>query len=141
MRINISTLDAFLALAISALSWLLGGFDLLVQSLLLLVFLDIFAGIVHAVYDRRLNSTKLRQGLVRKVGYFVLVALAATVDRVVFQQSPASRTLVCSFLIVSEGLSIIEHLAAMGVPVPEPLRTRLEKLREMAGKDVREEPE
>ena len=118
-----------LAALASLFCWLLGGWDVLAQALVLLIALDVAGGLAQAFYERKLNSSIMRRGLIRKTGYFAAIALAVLVDRALFQAQPAFRTLVLSYLCVNEALSVIEHLAAVGVPLPAQLKRALEKLR------------
>ena len=120
--------SALAALA-SLFCWLLGGWDVLAQALVALIALDVAAGLARAFAEKRLNSSIMRRGLIRKSGYFAAIALAVLVDRALFQSAPAFRTLVLSYLCVNEALSVLEHLAAIGVPLPAQLRRALEKLR------------
>ena len=120
--------SALAALA-SLFCWLLGGWDVLAQALVALMALDVAGGLIQAFYENRLNSSIMRKGLIRKSGYFAAIALAVLVDRALFQAQPAFRTLVLSYLCVNEALSVLEHLAAIGVPLPAQLRRALEKLR------------
>jgi len=120
---------SLLASAGAFLVWLFGGWDALAQALVLLIGLDVLGGLVQAFYERNLNSSIMRKGLIRKTGYFAAIALAVLMDRALFQSAPAFRTLVLSYLCVNEALSVIEHLAAVGVPLPAQLKRALEKLR------------
>jgi len=120
--------SALAALA-SLFCWLLGGWDVLAQALVLVMGLDVLGGLIQAFYEKRLNSSIMRRGLLRKTGYFAAIALAVLIDHALFQAQPAFRTLVLSYLCVNEALSVLEHLAAIGVPLPAQLRRALEKLR------------
>jgi len=120
---------SLLASAGAFLVWLFGGWDALAQALVLLIGLDVLGGLVQAFYERNLNSSIMRKGLIRKTGYFAAIALAVLMDRALFQSAPAFRTLVLSYLCVNEALSVLEHLAAIGVPLPAQLKRALEKLR------------
>ena len=111
------------------LCWAIGGWDVLAQALALLIGLDVAGGLMQAFYERKLNSSIMRKGLIRKTGYFAAIALAVLMDRALFQSAPAFRTLVLSYLCVNEALSVLEHLAAIGVPLPAQLKHALEKLR------------
>ena len=113
----------------SFITFLIGGWDTLAQALVLLMWLDVMGGLVQAFYEKRLNSSVMRRGLLRKSGYFAAIALAVLVDRALFQSAPAFRTLVLSYLCVNEALSVLEHLAAIGVPLPAQLKQALEKVR------------
>ena len=120
--------SALAALA-SLFCWLLGGWDVLAQALVLVMGLDVLGGLIQAFYEKRLNSSIMRRGLLRKTGYFAAIALAVLIDHALFQAQPAFRTLVLSYLCVNEALSVLEHLAAIGVPLPTQLKRSLEKLR------------
>jgi toxin secretion/phage lysis holin len=119
-------------------AYLVGGWDVLAQALALLMGLDVAGGLAQAFYEKRLNSSIMRKGLIRKTGYFAAIALAVLVDRALFQSAPAFRTLVLSYLCVNEALSVIEHLAAVGVPLPAQLKQALEKLRHEMDDDQRQ---
>ena len=105
----------------------IGGFDAGVKALIALMVLDVFVGLLRATVDGRLNSTLCRKGVVRKIGYLVLVMVAVLFDLVLGQGAPLARPVVLLFLLTAEGLSILEHLALLGVPVPKWLRERLAK--------------
>jgi toxin secretion/phage lysis holin len=129
-----------LASAGAFLVWLFGGWDALAQALALLMGLDVAGGLIQAFYEKRLNSSIMRKGLIRKTGYFAAIALAVLVDRALFQSAPAFRTLVLSYLCVNEALSVLEHLAAIGVPLPAQLKRALEKLRHDMDSDDQRQP-
>ena len=122
----------------SLFAYLFGGWDALAQALVALIALDVVGGLAQAFYEKRLNSSIMRKGLIRKTGYFAAIALAVLIDRALFHSAPAFRTLVLSYLCVNEALSVLEHLAAIGVPLPAQLKRALEKLRhEMDSDDKR----
>ena len=131
--------SALAALA-SVVCWLIGGWDVLAQALVLLMGLDVLGGLIQAFYERKLNSSIMRKGIIRKTGYFAAIALAVLIDRALFQSAPAFRTLVLSYLCVNEALSVLEHLAAIGVPIPAQLRQALEKLRHEMDDDDKRQP-
>ena len=131
---------SLLASAGAFLVWLFGGWDALAQALVMLIGLDVLGGLVQAFYERNLNSSIMRKGLIRKTGYFAAIVLAVLVDRALFQSAPAFRTLVLSYLCVNEALSVLEHLAAIGVPLPAQLKHALEKLRHDMDSDDQRQP-
>ncbi|GIV18841.1 MAG: holin [Armatimonadota bacterium] len=108
----------------------LGGWDALAQAMIACIALDVVAGLIRAGAECKLNSSVMRKGLYRKGAYFVAVLLAVLLDRSLFHAAPACRTLVISYIIVNESLSILEHLAALGVPIPEQVKDMLLKIRE-----------
>jgi len=133
-------LKSVLAALASILCWLLGGWDVLAQALVLLIGLDVLGGLIQAFYERKLNSSIMRRGLLRKSSYFIAIILSVLVDKALFQSVPATRTLVVSYLCVNEALSVLEHLAVIGVPLPTQLKRSLEKLRKELNDDESHPP-
>jgi toxin secretion/phage lysis holin len=131
---------SWLAALASLVCALIGGWDVLAQALVLLMALDVVGGLAQAFYERKLNSSIMRKGLIRKSGYFAAIALAVLIDRALLQSAPAFRTLVLSYLCINEALSVIEHLAAVGVPLPAQLKHALEKLRREMDSDNQRQP-
>ena len=133
-------LKSVIAAVTSLFCWAIGGWDVLAQTLVVLIAMDVAGGLVQAFYERKLNSSVMRCGLLRKTGYFAAIALAVLVDHALFQAQPAFRTLVLSYLCVNEALSVLEHLAAIGVPLPAQLKHALEKLRKELNDDESHPP-
>ena len=111
------------------LVYLLGGWDIALQLLVIGVLLDYITGICKAIYKKKLNSEIGLKGIVKKIGYFVLVAVAVIIDKVT-GETGAIRTLVIYFFVANEGISILENWGDMGVPFPKKLREILEQLRD-----------
>lgn len=83
--------------------------------LLVLLVFDVLTGIARAMKDRALNSRISRDGMFRKVGTLFLLALAVVIER--FASVPMV-TATSIALAIPEGMSIIENIALLGVPVP-----------------------
>lgn len=113
---------------LSTFIWLVGGVDTYFQALLVAITLDLIMGVSHAYQDGRLNSKKMRIGILRKSCYFAVVALAVLLDRTLLGSQPVARTLVISYLLANEALSILEHAAGLGIPIPKALTDKLERL-------------
>lgn len=100
----------------------------LLMTLLILMFADVFAGILVACDRRTLNSTISFRGMTRKVFTLLLVGVATTLEP--FAQGLPLAKLVAMFYIVTEAISITENAAALGVPLPRTLVEMLQKLKE-----------
>lgn len=114
---------------------LLGGFDILLQALIVAVCIDVATGLGKAISAKDLNSNSAYWGGVKKVSVFFVVALAVVLDRVVAtyagENAPqALRTLTVGFYLGVEGISILENVSAMGVPIPTPVLKALTFLRD-----------
>lgn len=125
MKTIISFISSTLA---TTLVYFLGGYDVALQSLILFVVFDYITGLGKAGYNRKLNSTIGLKGIIKKLGYFVIVAVAVVLDRIA-GNTGAIRTLVIYFFVANEGLSILENWGGMGLPLPQKLFDVLEQLK------------
>lgn len=114
---------------VSVLTFLVGGFDSLLVSLLIIMGLDFLTGICKAIYKKELNSTIGVKGILKKFGYLLIVILATLFDRLISDGSMAIRTLVIYFFIANEAISILENWGALGLPLPKKLYDVFEKLK------------
>ena len=112
----------------TALVYFLGGWDIALQILLIAIVLDYLTGIFKAIYNKKLNSEIGLKGIVKKIGYLMLVAIATLVDRIM-GDTGAIRTIVIYFFVANEGISQLENWGNMGVPFPQKLRDMLEQLK------------
>lgn len=122
----IKTIFSFLS---TSLIYLLGGWDVALQSLLIVIILDYLTGISKSYVSKKLNSNKGLKGIVKKLSMLCMVAIACIVDRVA-GETGLIRTLVIYYLVANEGLSIIENLSEMNILVPKILKDKLEQLRD-----------
>lgn len=81
----------------------------------------------------RLSSRAAFMGLMRKVMVLLVVLLAVLLDLAVQTGAGVSFSAVtgatCMWFIASEGVSILENAALMGLPIPETLTRALETMR------------
>lgn len=120
-----AAISAFLTLCI----YLLGGLDLSLKALLVLIVMDFITGLLKAIEQKTLNSDTGLKGILKKLLLLCLVAVAVAIDTITINNG-VIRTLVIYYIAANEGLSILENIAALGVAVPEFLKERLEQLKE-----------
>ena len=108
--------------------YLIGGFDIAIQSLLIVMVVDYLTGIASAIYNKELSSKIGFKGILKKFSYLCVVALSVVIDNLT-GQSGLIRTLVIYFFVANDGLSIIENMAEMGVKLPEKLIDALEQIK------------
>lgn len=108
--------------------YLLGGFDIAIQSLLIVMVVDYLTGIASAIYNKELSSKIGFKGIIKKFSYLCVVALSVVIDNLTGQRG-LIRTLVIYFFVTNDGLSIIENMAEMGVKLPQKLIDSLEQIR------------
>lgn len=116
----------------------LGGWDVLLETLVVFMLLDYLTGlIVAAVFHASPKSTNggmesraSLKGLFRKVGIIVAVIVAVHLDEVVGVDFVRNSVIIA--FIVSEGISIGENLGLMGVPYPKWIIKAFDILQERA---------
>lgn len=123
----------------------------LVWILIAVMTMDFITGLICGAMGRSkktengyLASHAAFEGLMRKVLIIVVVLLAAALDMAVSKgagiQFEAVVGATCLWFIASEGLSILENVASMGVPVPKILLKLLEIMKQK-GDGPEEAPE
>lgn len=106
----------------------LGGWDKPLQLLLVLMVADYVTGLLGAAKTKSVNSEKMYWGGIRKVTVLFVVGLAALIDGWLQPDAPVFRTAAIFFYAGREGLSVVENLGVLGVPLPGKLREWLEQL-------------
>lgn len=110
--------------------YLFGGFDMILQVLVAFLVFDIVTGVLYGIAQGELSSEIYLNGAFKKVGILVLVTMAHLIDQIVQMDDPLIRTVVIMTLIGYEGISILENLANLNVPVPSKLQDILKTLKE-----------
>ena len=124
------TLTYFLALAGAAVGYIWGAIDGLFIALIVFIVVDYISGVLCAIYERHLSSETGFKGIIKKIAILVLVAIANIIDSEILTAGSPCRTSVIFFYLSNEGISIIENVARLGVPIPEKLRQMLDQLNE-----------
>ncbi len=117
--------------ALTGIIYFLGGWDIALQTLLIAMLIDYITGFCKAGYEKKLNSKIGAKGIIKKVGYLLIVAVAVLVDRTM-GDTGAVRTTIIYIFTANELLSIVENWATMGLPIPKKL---IEKLEQLKGKE------
>lgn len=115
----------------AAFSFLVGGVDKLIMTLLVFVMLDYVTGLIAAWKTAALDSRKGFEGIKRKAVMLVIVIMAHWMDVSLFGISTC-RSMVIFAYLGNEGLSIIENLDRMGYGayIPAFIREKLAQLRQ-----------
>ncbi len=113
---------------ITASTYFFGGWDLAIQVLLIVLVIDYVSGVLKAIKHKELNSSTGLWGIIKKCGYLLVVALSVVVDKITGTDG-VIRNLVIYFFVANDGISILENLGAIGVPLPQKLIDVLEQLK------------
>ena len=114
---------------ITAVSGFLGGMDGIMYALLAFITIDYITGVAVAVKNKKLSSEVGFWGLVRKVCIIALVGVAHFVDVYVMHTGDIFRTAIALYYIGNEGVSLLENMGNLGVPLSKKLKDVLEQLK------------
>ena len=118
--------------------------------LLIVMLLDYISGVSAAFVRHELSSRVGLIGIVKKVGYLMIVAVGMALDYLIsllgdkfgveMQNIYFVGLLVIVWLIINECISILENTDEMGLPVPPFIKSMLKRLKrhteETAGEDA-----
>ena len=121
---------------------LLGGWTSDMQTLLILMGIDIVMGLLIAGFWKKseksttgtINSLSMAKGLVRKGVYLLIILVAYRLD--LSLNADYIRTAVIIAFIVNEVISIIENAGIMGVPMPSVITRAIEVLKNKSEGDA-----
>ena len=113
--------------------WFLGGVDGFLYALLVFVVVDYLTGLMAAYIQKKISSEVGFRGICRKVAIFCLVGIAHILDAQVIKTGSVLRTAIVFFYLSNEGISILENITIIGLPVPQKLKDVLEQIREKDG--------
>ncbi|CAK7001761.1 phage holin family protein [Tissierella sp.] len=111
-----------------AITTILGGWDMLLKTLVYLVIADYILGVTAAKVNKEVNSSVGYWGIFKKAMMFVPVGICYSLDQLFGTEM--LRNVSIWFYIGNEGISIIENLGKAGVPIPRFMREILVQLRD-----------
>lgn len=134
------TITEVLAAIGGAVASFFTGLPPIIWVLIAVMSIDYLTGIICGLMGKSPNtenggvSSKMAfRGLLKKAMILLVVLLAALLDKAVSMGTGAAFEAVagatCLWFIASEGFSIIENVASMGVPIPGVLKSALEIMR------------
>ena len=131
--------QTFVSAVITGLLHYLGIVAVPIIILIIAMIIDYVTGMLSAWLNSELSSKKGIKGIVKKVSYLALVAVAMIVDWLIccglqqinvnIKYSVFFAVLVAVWLIINELISVLENLAKMGVPIPNFLKKLINRLK------------
>lgn len=110
-------------------TYLFGGWDLALKILITFMVLDYVTGVIYAYVIKILNSEVGFRGLIKKCMILAVLIVGVELDRMLGNGGTwVFRTLVAYFYIANEGISLLENISNLGVPIPNKIRNALEQL-------------
>ena len=128
---------AVLAVMGSGVAKILGGWDNALQTLIIFMAIDYLTGVLIAAIWQKSNKTESGalesragfKGLIRKGMTLLIVWIGVQLDLILNLQG-FTRTAIVLFFSGNEGLSIVENLGIMGLPLPDFVKEKFEQLRD-----------
>lgn len=126
------------AVGTGLLSSLLGGWDMALEILLIVMILDYITGVASAFHTKTVSSSEGYLGILKKASIFAIVILAAQLDRLTGNTHSLFRNCTAFFFVANDALSILENVGELEIPLPVFLKSALIKLQDKSSKG--EEP-
>ena len=141
METKAKTITEALAAVAGAIASFFWGLPPIIWILLAVMTIDYITGIICGMMGKSPNtetggiSSKVAfVGLLKKMLIILVVLLAALLDKAISMSAGITFEAVagatCLWFIASEGFSILENAATMGIPVPKVLLKLLEVMKE-----------
>ena len=139
-----------LSAAIGAVWGLFGGRDTMLTVMLALMAIDYITGLVIGWVGKspktdsgHLSSAVGWAGLAKKAGELLAVIVGVLLDMLAVEQlglqAAMFRTGMILYIVATEGISVLENLGILGVPMPAFVVKALEQLREKSDTGTQKE--
>ena len=112
------------------LLWLFGAWDMALQVLLALIITDYITGLMVGYSVNNLSSKIGFKGVFKKAGILICVIVAVMADKVIGIDNTLRLAIILCFC-GNEGISVLENVTKLGVPIPQKL---LDALLQLKGK-------
>lgn len=123
-------IDIIIGFLGSVVSFLIGKIDISIIILASFMIFDYLTGVIKAIKNKQLNSKIGFEGLLKKICIFIILIVANLLDLLLGNDNLMFRSIVIYFYISNEGISILENLCEMNVPIPEKIREILLSIKE-----------
>ena len=129
-------LDLIIGMIGSCLTYLVGGWNNMIQTLLLFMVLDYITGIIAAGVFHKSSKTSTGalsskagfKGLAKKMVILIVICLAYHID-IMLNLNNTLYSIVVIAYIANESISILENAIAMNIPIPKKLEEAIERMK------------
>lgn len=111
------------------LSFLFGGWSVVLEALFFFVVADYMTGMIAAYFEKSFSSAVGLKGIAKKVCIFGAVAIAHMID-IVLGLGQVTMQAAIFFYMANELLSIVENTGRFGFPWPEGVKKAIEVLQQ-----------
>lgn len=118
----------------TVINTLFGSADGILLTLIIFMSVDYITGVCAAAVNKQLSSRIGARGLSKKFGILCIVSVATLIEKYIID-SVAIRDVVILYYISNEGISILENITKLGVPVPKKLKDALSHIADTENSD------
>ena len=122
-------LDIVISFIGGSMSYLLGGWDILINTIIIFMILDYVSGMSASWLTKSWNSEIGYKGLLKKGMIIVMIIMSVRLDNILGDEM-LFRNVVTFFYISNEGISIIENCVKLGLPIPAKIKNTLAQIKE-----------
>mgnify|MGYP001077944026 FL=1 len=108
----------------------LDGWDNALEILLIIMVLDYITGLASAFKKKTVSSSIGYTGIIKKASIFIIVILAAQMDRMIGDGSHLFRNGTAFFFSANDAISVLENIGQIGIKMPSFLRKVLINLKD-----------
>ena len=101
---------------------------------LIMMLIDFLTGTINAWIKGEIESTKMRQGLGKKIGEIFAILIGGMIPYALGLTHHVS-TVVSLYIVIMEIISIFENLKKLGVPIPKFVDSALKGVEDKVGND------
>ena len=128
-------LKPIIATVVGVFAATVGGFDVFLKSLLILMGIDYALGLIVAGVLRKsvksenggLSSAAGWLGLAKKMTILLMIVVAVEIDCLLGSEFVRSSTII--FFSINEIISITEHAGTIGLPMPDAIKKAIDMLK------------
>ena len=128
-----STYNGAVAFLGAVAGFLFGDMRGCLVALLCFILIDFITGVFTGIVEKNLSSEVAWRGIMRKIIEILIVSAAHIFDKYICGSGNIVMTAVCFLFISTEGISLLENAARLGVPIPRKLVEALSQLKIQAG--------
>ena len=111
---------------INNFTYLFGQMDTLFKTFLIFIIVDYISGLCKAIYNKKLNSEIGLKGIIKKVGYLLIIIVAQLIGNL-YNNSLDIRNILLYMFISNEVISILENMSEVGIVIPDIIKNKLLK--------------
>jgi len=106
------------------INFLFGKMDIIFKTFLIIIIIDYITGILKAIYLHKLNSEIGIKGIIKKIGYLLIIIVAELIDTL-HGSSFNIRDIILYMFISNEIISILENINTIGIKIPKQIKNML----------------